>query len=256
MRQHNKALITLVGAGPGDPDLLTLKAVQAIRSADVILYDSLVNPVILEHNQYARRVFVGKRRGWQKFSQSEICSLLVDLAKFPQHIVRLKGGDPMIFGRAAEELEAAAAHDIEVEIVPGIPSFVGMAAAQQQPLTQRGVSQSLWVVTGTTQTGELSSDLQLAAQSNATVVVLMGMRQLPKIIRLFRKYQQSDYPISIVQNATLPEMRKISGNLSNILAKQAVAQLGSPGLLVFGGVNHFAHQRIAEEAAIATTELA
>jgi uroporphyrin-III C-methyltransferase len=235
MRPFNQqAKITLVGAGPGDPELLTIKALRAIKSADVILYDSLANPELLDHNPHAKKVFVGKRRGMQKFSQEEINNLLIDFAKFPYHIVRLKGGDPMVFGRAMEEIEAARAHGIAVEVIPGISSYAGMAAYHQLPLTQRTVSQSFWVVTGTTREGDVSRDLDLAAQSSATVIVLMGMSQLARIIAIFARHQGPDYPVSIIQNATRPEARTLTGQLDNILALQEIAQLGSPGLLVFG----------------------
>lgn len=231
---NQKAKITLVGAGPGDPELLTLKGLRAIQTADVILYDSLANPALLDHNPYAHKVFVGKRKGWQRFSQEQINDLLIDFAKFPYHIVRLKGGDPMVFGRAMEEIETARAHNIEVEVIPGISSYAGMAAYQQLPITQRGISRSFWVCTGTNKEGELNLDLELAAQSSATIIVLMGMSKLEEIVSVFNRYKPADYPVSIVENATRPEMRNLSGQLDNIVALNTIAQLGSPGLLVFG----------------------
>lgn len=235
---NQKAKITLVGSGPGDPELLTLKGLRAIKTADVILYDSLANPALLDHNPHAHKVFVGKRKGWQRFSQQQINELLIDFAKFPYHIVRLKGGDPMVFGRAMEEIEAARAHDISVEVIPGISSYAGMAAYQQLPITQRGVSSSFWVCTGTNKEGELNQDLELAAQSSATIIVLMGMSRLEEIVSVFSRHKPADYPISIVENATRPEMRNLSGQLDNIVALNTIAQLGSPGLLIFGAAAH------------------
>ncbi|WP_367389204.1 uroporphyrinogen-III C-methyltransferase [Lewinella sp. LCG006] len=231
---NQKAKITLVGAGPGDPELLTLKGLRAIKTADVILYDSLANPELLDHNPYAHKVFVGKRKGYQRFSQDQINSLLVDFAKFPYHIVRLKGGDPMVFGRAMEEIETARAHNIPVEVIPGISSYAGAAAYQQLPITERGVSRSFWVVTGTDRDGQLSKDLALAAQSSATVIVLMGMSKLDEIVQLFSQHKPLDYPVSIVQNATRPDVRSLSGQLDNIVALNTIAQLASPGILIFG----------------------
>lgn len=235
MKSFNlKSKITLVGAGPGDPELLTLKGLRAIQTADVIMYDSLANPILLEHNKSAHKVFVGKRKGWQRFTQEQINSLLVDFAKFPYHIVRLKGGDPMVFGRAMEEIETAREHGIEVEVIPGISSYAGLAAYHQVPITQRGISRSFWVVTGTDKDGELNADLELAAQSSATVIVLMGMSKLEEIINVFSRYQDRDYPVSIAQNVTRPDARCLSGQLDNIVALNTIAQLGSPGILVFG----------------------
>ncbi len=235
---NQKAKITLVGAGPGDPELLTLKGLRAIQSADIILYDSLANPVLLDHNPYAKKVFVGKRKGWQRYSQEEINQLILDFARFNYHVVRLKGGDPMVFGRAMEEISTARAAGIEVEVIPGISSYSGMAAYHQLPLTQRGVSRSFWVLTGTNKDGQLSSDIAIAAQSTATVIVLMGMGKLAEIVDLFTQHKAHDYPVSIVQNATRPEARVLSGQLDNIVALNAIAQLGSPGLLVFGAAAH------------------
>ncbi len=231
---NQKAKITLVGAGPGDPELLTLKGLRALQTADVILYDSLANPALLEHNQHAKKVFVGKRKGWQRYSQAEINSLLLDFARFNYHVVRLKGGDPMVFGRAMEEIETAREHGIEVEVVPGISSYSGMAAYHQLPITQRGISRSFWVMTGTNKDGRLSNDIAIAAASSATVIILMGMSKLPEIVELFTQHKSNDYPVSIVQNATRPDARVLTGQLDNIMALNAIAQLGSPGLLVFG----------------------
>ncbi|MEL6660558.1 MAG: uroporphyrinogen-III C-methyltransferase [Bacteroidota bacterium] len=235
---NQKAKITLVGAGPGDPELLTLKGLRAIQSADVILYDSLANPVLLEHNPYAKKVFVGKRKGWQRYSQEQINQLILDFARFNYHVVRLKGGDPMVFGRAMEEISTAREAGIEVEVIPGISSYSGMAAYHQLPLTQRGISRSFWVLTGTNKDGQLSTDIAVAATSSATVIVLMGMSKLSEIVDLFAQHKPNDYPVSIVQNATRPEARVLSGQLDNIVALNAIAQLGSPGLLVFGAAAH------------------
>jgi len=232
--QPSQARITLVGAGPGDPELLTIKGKKAIRSADVILYDSLVNPALLTLNPHAEKLYVGKRKGQHSLSQRDINALIVDLALTNRHVVRLKGGDPMVFGRAMEEIEAARQHGIPITVVPGVSSYSGMAAYHQLPLTQRGVSQSFWIVTGTTEAGTISHDMALAAQSSATVIVFMGLGQLAGIVDLFSRHQPADYPISIIQNATRPDVRTLTGQLDNIVALQAIAQLGSPALVVLG----------------------
>ena len=140
----------------------------------------------------------------------------------------------MVFGRAMEEIETARQHGIEVEVVPGISSYAGMAAYHQLPLTQRGISRGFWVLTGTNKDGQLSKDIAIAAQSSATVVILMGMSKLAQIVDLFAAHKPSNYPVSIVQNATRPEARVLTGQLDNIVALNTIAQLGSPGLLVFG----------------------
>jgi uroporphyrin-III C-methyltransferase len=231
---HPQARISLVGAGPGDPELITLKAIRTLESADVILYDSLANPALLEYNPTAKHIFVGKRKGWQRYSQDEINALLLTLARQPWHIIRLKGGDPMVFGRAMEEINAVKQYGIPVNVVPGISAYSGMAAQQQIPITERGISKSFWVVTGTNKDGEVTADMQLAAQSSATVIVYMGMSQLERIVDLFAQHKASDYPVSIIQNASLPDARTLSGQLDNIVALQTIAQLGSPGLIVLG----------------------
>ncbi|MFN0050113.1 MAG: uroporphyrinogen-III C-methyltransferase, partial [Cytophagales bacterium] len=163
--------LTLVGAGPGDPELITLKGIKAIQNADVILYDALANDELME---YARPstpfVFVGKRRGSCAFSQDEINQLIVENAFKYGHVVRLKGGDPFVFGRGYEEIEFAKAFNMPVAIVPGISSSIAVPEMQMIPLTARGVNESFWVTTGTTKNGDVSKDILLAAQSSATIV--------------------------------------------------------------------------------------
>jgi len=145
------AKLTVVGAGPGDPDLITLKAIKAIKAADVILYDALVNPKLLEYaSQEAELIFVGKRKGCYSYQQDQINELIVERAIQRGHVVRLKGGDPFIFGRGAEELAYAKDYAIEVAMVPGISSSVAVPAYHGISLTKRNVSESFWVITGTT----------------------------------------------------------------------------------------------------------
>jgi len=171
--------LTVVGAGPGDPDLITLKAINAIASADVIMYDALVNKELLQYaSKKAELIFVGKRKGCYAYQQNQINELIVVSALRGNHVVRLKGGDPFIFGRGAEELEYAKEYAIEVAVVPGISSSAAVPAYQGIPLTKRNASQSFWVITGTTKSHEISTDIALAAKSTATVVILMGMGKL------------------------------------------------------------------------------
>ncbi len=184
---YKEPKLTVVGAGPGDVELITLKAIKALRNADVVLYDALVDIELLEYAPQAEQIFVGKRRGCYSYQQDQINELIVSRAKSCGHVVRLKGGDPFVFGRGSEEMEYAAAHGLNVAMVPGISSCLSVPAAQNIPVTKRGSAESFWVITGTTKEHKLSNDIQLAAKSSATVVILMGMSKLPQIVELFKK---------------------------------------------------------------------
>src|SRR5688572_4538399 len=182
LMSHRSPKVTLVGAGPGDPDLITVKGVNAIKSADIVLYDALVSPEIL--NLVPRGVpslCVGKRAGAHSHKQEEINDLIVEFAYLYGHVVRLKGGDPFVFGRGSEEIEYAEAHGVSASVVPGISSALAVPASLNIPVTARGISESFWVVTGTTRSGEISRDIALAAQSSATVVILMGLNKIRDI---------------------------------------------------------------------------
>src|SRR5690606_21121037 len=180
--------ITLVGAGPGDADLISLKGLKALSKADVVLYDALVNEELLEYApQEALRVFVGKRANKHAYSQQEINELMVSYARSNGHVVRLKGGDPFVFGRGGEELEYAAKHQIRATVVPGISSSIALAGLQGIPLTYRGISESFWVITGATTAGVISKDIYAAAKTAATVVVLMGLNKLTEIVRVYEE---------------------------------------------------------------------
>ncbi|RMF26077.1 MAG: uroporphyrinogen-III C-methyltransferase [Bacteroidetes bacterium] len=235
--QKNRARISLVGAGPGDPELITLKGLRALRSADVVLYDALVNEALLEEApRHALRVFVGKRAGRHSHSQSEINRLLVQYALSHGHVVRLKGGDPFVFGRGHEELSYARAFGIPVAVVPGLSSCTSVPALQQVPVTRRGVNDSFWVLTGTTRSGSLSKDVELAARSSATVIILMGMRKLREIAALFQAAGRGDTPALVVQSGSLPEERAVLGRVNDIAERVKEAQLGAPGIIVIGEV--------------------
>ena len=234
MQTNFQGEITLVGAGPGDPELLTIKGLNAIRKAEVILYDALINPVLLDHNLNAEKIFVGKRLGYAKMNQEEINNLLISHALNGKKVVRLKGGDPMIFGRAAEELNYASIFNIPTRIIPGISSYAGIASQHHIPLTKRGENESIWITTGHTQKGEISKDIALAAQTDATVIVLMGMRFLTKIIETFAQYKSKDYPVAIIQNGTTANEKVILGTLENILALREEHQITNPANIIFG----------------------
>jgi len=231
--------LTVVGAGPGDPDLITLKAIKAIESADVILYDALINTDLLNYASIdSEKIYVGKRKGCYSFQQEQINELIVSRAKSDGHVVRLKGGDPFIFGRGAEEMEYAQQFGIRTEVVPGISSSLAVPAYQNIPLTKRGSSESFWVITGTTKSHKISNDVALAAQSSATVVILMGMGKLPEIVKLFQKYSKNDLPVAIIQNGTTPEEKIGIGTVDSIVGIVKKEQLSNPAIIILGHVVH------------------
>ncbi|HOZ96990.1 MAG TPA: uroporphyrinogen-III C-methyltransferase [Niabella sp.] len=229
--------IILVGAGPGDPDLITLKAIKALQEADVVLYDALANENLLKYcSPHCVMKYVGKRSGHHTLSQDEINRQIIQLGRKYDCVVRLKGGDPFVFGRAWEEIEAAQQAGMEVEVVPGISSAIAAAGSEMIPMTARGTNESFWVITGTTRSGRISSDISLAAQSNATVVLLMAMKNLKEIMDVFIRYGKSTTPVAIIQNATLPYQKSIFGTTSDICRKAAKKGIENPAVIVIGEV--------------------
>jgi uroporphyrin-III C-methyltransferase len=229
--------LSLVGAGPGDPELITLKAIRAIREADVILYDALVNEALLEYAAPGAIIrFTGKRYGCHMLSQEKINQLIVSSALEHGHVVRLKGGDPFIFGRAAEEMEAARNAGIPVRVVQGISSALAVPASQMIPLTWRGTAESFWVTTGTTRTGEISDDIRLAARSSATVIILMAMSRLEAIMDIFMSCGKADLPVAIIQNGTMADEKMVKGTVKDIIFRARHAGLTNPAVIVAGEV--------------------
>ncbi|WP_369810737.1 uroporphyrinogen-III C-methyltransferase [Tenacibaculum finnmarkense] len=236
---RNLPKLTVIGAGPGDVDLITLKAIKVLKTADVVLYDALVNDELLSYiNPKAEVIFVGKRRGCYRYQQEQINELIVARAKSHGHVVRLKGGDPFIFGRGAEEMEYAAKFNVAVAVVPGISSSLAVAASQNIPLTKRGYAESFWVITGTTKEHKLSSDIALASKSNATVVILMGMGmgKLSEIVSLFKEENKHDLPVAIIQNGTTSEEKIGIGTVDTIEQIVLENQLENPAIIVLGEV--------------------
>jgi uroporphyrin-III C-methyltransferase len=245
-----KPFVTLVGAGPGDPDLITLKGIKAIKEADVILYDALVNEELLEYaKESCTKIYVGKRAERMSTSQDYINKLLVDYALTHGHVVRLKGGDPFVFGRGGEELDYIRQFDIPTAVVPGISSSVGLTGLQQIPLTYRGISESFWVITGSTSDGRLSDDLHYAVKTNATVVVLMGYSKLQKIIDLYQENGRGDLPIALIQNGSLENERLAIGTIDTIIEQVHKNLLGVPAIIVLGEVvaKHQSFQKLRQE---------
>lgn len=233
-------MLFLVGAGPGDPELITLKAIRIISFASVILYDALVNEEILNYaSSNAIKQFVGKRYGCHSLSQQEINMLIIEYAGSHGHVVRLKGGDPFVFGRAQEEIAAAQNAGIAVQVIPGISSAIAVPASQMIPLTCRGVNESFWVTTGTTQSGEISNDIKLAAQSSATVIILMAMSKLEAIMDIFIINQKGDTPVAIIQDGTTPKEKIVIGKVKDIVFKSQYAELSNPAIIIIGEVVNF-----------------
>lgn len=229
--------LTVVGAGPGDVELITIKAVKAIRAADVILYDALINEELLKYaSQDAELIFVGKRKGCYAFQQAQINELIVSKAHEKGHVVRLKGGDPFIFGRGAEEIDYVKPFGLETFVVPGISSSIAVPAYQGIPLTKRGAAESFWVITGTTKDHQLSTDVAIAAKSTATIVILMGMSKLEEIVRIFSEENKQDTPIAIIQDGTTENEKSGFGTISSICEIVKEKQLANPAIIVIGDV--------------------
>jgi uroporphyrin-III C-methyltransferase len=229
--------LTLVGAGPGDPELITLKGLRALESADVVLYDALANPDLLIHApETALRIYVGKRAGMHEKQQEEINRMIVGYARTMGHVVRLKGGDPFVFGRGHEELEYAARHGIPGEYVPGISSAFSVPGLAGFPLTKRGCNESLTIVTGTLKNGSLSDEIKIAAQGKSTVVILMGIGKLNAITAIFKKERGPDEPIALIQNGSRPDEKSVVGTVSDIGEKLKADPIQSPAIILVGRV--------------------
>jgi len=229
--------VSIVGAGPGATDLITVRGLNAIKSADAILYDALVNKALLkEAKPNCELIYVGKRNGKHSFKQSEINQLLIENAFNYQHVVRLKGGDPFIFGRGHEELTFLQAFNIEVDIIPGLSSATTLSGLNHIPLTKRGVNESFWVLTGTTSNGKLSKDIALATQSTATLVILMGIKKLVQIQQMLIKNGKANWPIAIIQNGSTQKEKIVFSTVIDIVEAVQDAKIGTPGIIIAGPV--------------------
>jgi uroporphyrin-III C-methyltransferase len=241
--------LTLVGAGPGDAELLTLKGKRALEQADVVLYDDLANRTLLAHAPaHAHTYYVGKRAGQRSTPQADINQLIVNLAHELGHVVRLKGGDSFVFGRGYEEIEFAQRHGLVCDLVPGVSSCLAVPASQGIPVTSRGISESFWVIAGTTRDGSMSGDLVLAAQSNATVVVLMGLNKLDEICELYGRFSRENLPMAVIQNGTRPNERCVVGQVGEMPRLVAEQGIVSPAVIVVGEVVAMHPAYVAEYA--------
>jgi uroporphyrin-III C-methyltransferase / precorrin-2 dehydrogenase / sirohydrochlorin ferrochelatase len=233
--------VYLIGAGPGDPDLLTVRAVQLLQQADVVLYDRLVSDAVLGRaRRDAQRIFVGKEAGDPQMAQARIHELMIEHARAGLRVARLKGGDPFIFGRGGEEIEALAAAGIRYVVVPGITAALGAAAAAGIPLTHRKLAHSVTFAAGHA-LDEDSLDWHSLARPNHTVVFYMGVTHLSRILaRLRASGAAADHPAAIIERATLPEQRVVSGTLATLEGLAAAAAIAAPALLIVGEVATFA----------------
>ncbi|PKQ43316.1 uroporphyrinogen-III C-methyltransferase [Ectopseudomonas mendocina] len=230
------AKVWLVGAGPGDPELLTLKAVKALNQAEIVMIDDLVNPAVLEHCRSARIISVGKRGGCRSTPQAFIHRLMLRYARQGKCVVRLKGGDPCIFGRGSEEADWLGEHGIDVEMVNGITAGLAGATNCGIPLTLRGVARGVTLVTAHTQ-DDSSLNWTALAQSGTTLVVYMGVAKLADIRDgLLAGGMSGEMPVAMIENASLPEQRECRSHLATMQDDAMAFALKSPAILVIGEV--------------------
>ncbi len=229
--------ITLVGAGPGDPDLITIKGMKALQSADVVLYDALANEDLLAYTpENCQKIFVGKRADKHAYTQLEINDLCVQYALQYGHVVRLKGGDPFVFGRGHEEVQYAQQKGVEVSVVPGISSAIAVPSSVGIPVTRRGFSDSFWVLTGTTSDGNISQDLRFAVKTDATIVILMGINNLHNIVACYKAEGKATLPVAVIQNGTLPNEKAVFGTIETIETIVKENDIKAPAIIVIGKV--------------------
>ena len=228
--------VALVGAGPGDPDLLTLRALRLLQAADVIVHDKLVDDRVLDYaRRDARRIFVGKQKSNHSIDQREIEALLIREARAGHRVVRLKGGDPFIFGRGGEEIAALRAANVPVEIVPGVTAAIGCGAAVSIPMTQRGLADGVTFVTGHSVSGEPKLDWPALAKLDHTLVVYMGLSTAATISRrLIDAGRDAETPVALIENGTRPDQSIVVGTLAQL--PQLAAGRKGPALIVIGEV--------------------
>ena len=241
--QNTMGEVYIVGAGPGDPELLTFKALRLMQQADIVYYDALVSPQVLDLcRRDADKVFVGKKRSNHAVAQLGINELLVNSVKGGRRVVRLKGGDPFIFGRGGEEIESLQAHNVPYQVVPGITAANAAASYAGIPLTHRDHSQSVRFVTGFLKAGAPNSNFKSFLNTDETVVFYMGLHSLPRLTEgLIDAGRSAETPIAIVSNASMPNQQVLTGTLANIVELQEKNQLPTPALLIMGDVVSLHH---------------
>ena len=230
--------VGIVGAGPGDPELITLKALQLLQRADVVLYDNLVNRSILDYaRRDAEQIYVGKKRAFTGTRQEDIHERMLSIARSGRNVVRLKGGDPFIFGRGGEEIASLVEEGVQCIVVPGITAALGAASYAGIPLTFRNLSQSVRFVTGHRARGSIDIDWTDFAKPAQTLVFYMGLFNLPEISALLIEHgMAADTPAALVENATLPNQRVITGTIGDLPMRAREAQVEGPSTVIVGEV--------------------
>ncbi|MDT0620359.1 uroporphyrinogen-III C-methyltransferase [Croceitalea vernalis] len=229
--------VTLVGAGPGSKDLITVRGLNALKQANIVLYDALVSKELLtEIPASTPKIYVGKRCGKHSLAQEDINSLILEKAITYGHVVRLKGGDPFVFGRANEEIDFVESFGIPATVIPGISSAIAVPGGQGIPMTERGVSSSFWVMTATKRDGSFSQDLKYASQSACTMIILMGVRKILDIANEVSRYRGSSTPFAIIQNGSLPNESALIGTLGNVKHQILNLDTSKAGIIVIGDV--------------------
>lgn len=243
LSEQARGSVSLVGAGPGDPELLTLRAWRRVSMAEVLVYDNLVGPGIVAMTPPdCERIYVGKSAGNHVLAQKDICQLLVDKAQTGKRVVRLKGGDPFVFGRGGEELDVLVEQGIAVEIVPGITAALGAAASFGFPLTHRDYAQSCVFVTGHLKDHSVHMNWQVLAQSNQTIAIYMGVTGLDVIAReLQAAGMPGSTPAALIYKATWPEQKIWTTCLGDVVEVATVNAVKPPALLVIGEVVRLRH---------------
>ncbi len=232
-----KGWVWLCGAGPGDPGLLTLHALNALRQADVVVYDALVQEDILSWAPQAEHVYAGKRGGKPSAKQRDISLQLVDLARDGKRVLRLKGGDPFVFGRGGEEAQTLVQHGIPVRIIPGISAGIGGLAYAGIPVTHRDVNQSVTFVTGHDQSGDTPSSLdwESISKGSQVLVVYMGMKHIAQIAqKLISAGRSANEPVAVVTNATTPHQQVLETTLGTVVEDVAASGMEPPAIFCFG----------------------
>jgi uroporphyrin-III C-methyltransferase len=226
----------VLGAGPGDPELITVKGYKTLQRANVLLYDNLANRELLNLTpESCERIYVGKQPYGAYTPQEQIHEMIKHFAFTKGKVVRLKGGDPFIFGRGFEEIIYAREQGIKTYFIPGITSMQA-SGFEDIPLTHRSVSESVWMVTGTKKNGQLSTDLKLAIQSKATVVIYMGMKKLEEIAQTYIASGNGHTPAAIIQHASLPNQKSVKGRVANLAQLAADKHLTYPAIIIIGDV--------------------
>ncbi|WP_305553476.1 uroporphyrinogen-III C-methyltransferase [Methanobrevibacter sp. V74] len=225
-------VVYLIGAGPGDADLITLKAVKALNKADVILYDYLANEEILAHApETVERIYVGKKAGEHYKTQNQINELIIEQAQTHENVVRLKGGDPFVFGRGGEEILALMEHDIKFEVIPGVTSAIGAPTSLGLPVTHRALATSVTIVTGHEDPTKPESQVHWDYTAD-TLIILMGIGNIKENTSEIMRYRSADTPVCVVENGTLANENLLFGTLEDISDKK----INTPAIMIIGEV--------------------